>query len=68
MEWGFGEIKSIFGFLDFDKEHKIMKNAVGKYFVVAALLFNLRVCLYRNKTSLHFDCPPPSVYEYVNHQ
>ena len=64
VEWLFGEIKTFFKFVDFKSQQKIGLNAVGKVYVVCALLQNARACMYGNKVSEYFDIEPPTLQEY----
>ena len=54
VEWLFGDILNYFKFLDFKKNLKIGLNAVGKMYIVCALLNNARSCLYGLQTSNYF--------------
>ena len=65
VEWIFGDIINYFKFLDFKKNLKIELSAVGKMYIVCALLHNVRCCLYRNNTSKQFDCEPPRIEDYL---
>ena len=58
VEWLFGDILNYFKFLDFKKNLKIGLNAVGKMYIVCALLNNARSCLYGLQTSNYFGNPP----------
>ena len=64
VEWLFGDISSWFAFLDFKKNLKLNLSAVGKMYLVCALLTNARTCLYGNLTSDYFGCEPPILEEY----
>lgn len=64
VEWVFKEIINYFKFLDFKKNLKIELSAVGKTYIVCALLTNARTCLYRGQTSDFFRVDPPSLEEY----
>ncbi|XP_046840374.1 uncharacterized protein LOC124434526 [Xenia sp. Carnegie-2017] len=46
VEWLFGDIVNYFKFLDFKKNLKVHLSAVGKMYVVCALIENARACLY----------------------
>ena len=46
VEWAFGDITNFFAFLDFKKNLKICLSAVGKMYLMCALLTNARTCLY----------------------
>ena len=54
VEWLFGDMINWFAFLDFKKKHKIYLSAVGKMYLVCALLTNARTCMYGKHTSEYF--------------
>ena len=64
VEWIFGDIVNYFKFLDFKKNLKIGLSAVGKMYIIAALLHNARAILYGTTTSKYFDIEPPTLQEY----
>ena len=64
VEWLFGNITNYFTFIDFKKQMKINLSAVGKMYVVCALLENAHTCLYGNLVSEKFDLQPPSLQEF----
>ncbi|XP_065065311.1 uncharacterized protein LOC135691389 [Rhopilema esculentum] len=64
VEWVFGDIVNYFKFTDFKKDLKIGLSAVGKIYMVCALLRNGLTCLYGNNTSKFFDVDPPTIEEY----
>ena len=64
VEWMFGNITNFFKFVDFKKQLKVGLSAVGKIYVVSALLENARTCLYENIVSQFFNIPPPTLQEY----
>ena len=55
-----------FSFLDFKKNLKIELSAVGKMYIVCALLTNARTCLYLTSTSTFFNLGTPSLQEYFS--
>ena len=65
VEWIFGDIVNYFKFLDFKKNLKLELSAVGKMYIVCALLHNVRTCLYNNTTSTFFGIDPPDVQSYL---
>ena len=65
VEWIFGDIITCFKFLDFRKNLKIGLSPVRKMYIVCALLYTERACLYGNTTSTYFDCESPTVEEYL---
>ena len=64
VEWVFGDIINYFKFLDFKKNLKIGLSAVGKMYIICALLHNARCCLYGSETSNYFQCEPPLIETY----
>ena len=64
VEWVFGDVVNYVKFTDFKKNLKIGLSAVGKIYIVCALLRNALTCLYGNNTSAFFDVKPPTLEEY----
>ena len=62
--WVFGDVLNYFRFVDFKNSQKIGLSAVGKIYVVCALLQNALTCLYGNNPSKFFNVQPPTVEEY----
>ena len=65
VEWVFRDIVNFFKFIDFKKNLKVRLSAVGKMYMVCALLQNCRTCLYGNIASGYFDCDPPDINTYL---
>ena len=68
VEWIFGDITNYFKFLDFKRNLKLRLNAVGKVYIVCALMYNSRTCLYSNTTSEYFGVKPPTIFEYLSQE
>ncbi|CAH3028735.1 unnamed protein product [Porites evermanni] len=66
VEWIFGDIVNYFKFLDFKKNLKISLSAVGKMYVVCAILRNALTCMYTNSTSEYFALDPPTIEDYFS--
>ena len=66
VEWLFKEILTYFAFVDFKKNLKKGLSAIGKMYVVCALLTNAGTCLYKSQTSNFFGVEPPMLEEYFN--
>ena len=64
MEWVFGDVENYFKFTDFKKNLRIGLSAVGKIYIVCALLRNGLTCLYGNSTSTFFGVHLPTLEEY----
>ena len=66
VEWLFGDIVRSFKFLDFKNNLKIGLSAIGKMYVVCALIRNALTCLYGNQTSDYFGIHPPTIQQYLS--
>ena len=66
VEWLFGDIVRSFKFLDFKNNLKIGLSAIGKMYVVCALIRNALTCLYGNQTSDYFGIDPPTIQQYFS--
>ena len=66
VEWLFGDIINFFKFVDSKKTQKISLSAVGKMYIVCAILRNAMTCLYGNFTSEFFEFDPPTLQDYVS--
>ena len=64
-EWGFGRIKLLWAYLDFENGQKIYLNDVKKYWPVAQILTNCHACCYANQVSDYFEMKPPLLKDYV---
>ena len=64
VEWVFGDVVKYFTFTDFKKNLKLGQSAVGKIYIVCALLRNALTCLYGNNTAAFFELRPPALEEY----
>ena len=64
VEWIFGDIINYFKFVDFKKNLKVQLSAVGKMYIVCALLHNARCCLHGLMTSQYYGVNPPNISEY----
>lgn len=66
VEWFFGMMKQTWSFIDWQKKHKILLSPVAKFVKISVLLVNCHTCIRGgNQISDFFDCPPPSLYEYL---
>ena len=61
VKWIFGDILDYFEFLDFKKGLKLQLSAVGKVYIVCALMHNARTCMYGNETASYFDLKPVAI-------
>ena len=65
VEWLFGDISTYFKFIDFETILKIGMSAVGKQYIVCALMRNAQTCLYGNNTSNYFQLDPANLDIYI---
>ena len=63
VEWLFGDIVNYSKFLDFKKNFKISLSAVGKMYILAAILPNALTCMYGNSTAEYFASNPPTIHD-----
>ena len=61
VEWGFSYINKYWSFLNFQSGLKVFKSPIGKYYIIATFLSNLRTCYYGNQTMSFFDCANDSL-------
>jgi len=66
VEWGYKEVKQTFTSLDFKRKLKVREGPVALVYRCAALLWNVRTCLYGNQTATFFRCDPPDLERYLN--
>jgi hypothetical protein len=66
VEWGFGELTSLFPYLDFSKNLKALLQPVGLYYLIGILLCNAHTCLHVPKIPRYFNCHPPTLEEYFS--
>ena len=66
VEWGFRVINQTWASLGRKDFQKIRKTKVGNWYLLAVILTNVRTCVNGvNQISAYFDCPPPSLPEYL---
>ena len=65
VEWMFKEVKQYWSTVDFKRKMKTGELPAGQLYMAAMLLTNIRSCLYPNSISQYFDCPPPSLEDYL---
>ncbi|KDN35135.1 hypothetical protein RSAG8_11823, partial [Rhizoctonia solani AG-8 WAC10335] len=65
VEWGFGNVANNFAYIDYDKGLKLGLHPVGQLYLLSILFTNIRACLYSNEISHKFQCPPPTIDDYL---
>ena len=65
VEWTFGNVIKLFAFVDYKKNHKLLLQPIGKYYIVASFLTNCHSCFYGNQTSQYFNIDPPNLNVYL---
>jgi hypothetical protein len=66
VEWMFKEVNSVFKFLNFSQNQKVLLSPCGLFYMVAILLTNAHTILHEPQTSQYFRCTPPSLREYFH--
>ncbi|KAF7371924.1 hypothetical protein MVEN_00050100 [Mycena venus] len=66
VEWMFKEVNTVFKFLNFSDNQKILLLPCGLYYLVAVLLTNAHTILCPSQNSKYFHCDPPSLREYFH--
>jgi hypothetical protein len=66
VEWPYGWVTSVWAYVDFKKQMVLGQRPIGRYYVVACIMTNVRSCLYGNQASSYFECPRPSLNDYLN--
>jgi hypothetical protein len=66
IEWMFKEVDSVFKFLNFSDNQRVLVSPCGLFYLVAILLTNAHTILHRPQTSQYFWCPPPSLDGYFH--
>ena len=66
VEWLFGSICNYFALIDMKKQQKVNLSAIGKIYIVSALLQNAHTCSYGNIVSNFFELSPPTLEQYIS--
>ena len=66
VEWGFGKITSLWGFLDHPKNLKVFLQPIATMYRVMGFLTNCHTTLYGSETTEHFECRPPTLKAYLS--
>jgi hypothetical protein len=61
IEWHYGHLASLFPFLDYKRNKKLLENPCELLYFAASLLRNCHCSLYGNQTSSYFKCQPPTL-------
>ncbi|KAG0130767.1 hypothetical protein HOY82DRAFT_452617, partial [Tuber indicum] len=60
-----GKLVSLFPLIDYSKKHKVGLSLVISRIFSAIPPTNIHTCYYGPEMSTYFECPPPSVFEYL---
>jgi len=66
IEWDYGDVGRYWNLVDYKKVLKMRQMRVDEMFLVAMILRNAYVTVSANNTAEYFDCPPPSLEEWVS--
>jgi len=64
-EWGIGRIKTLWSYLEFKRNLRVLSMPLSMMFLFSVHLGNIHSCLYGNQTAQFFDCPELSLAEYL---
>jgi hypothetical protein len=65
FEWSFGQCEQLWLYMSFSHNLKIKSMPLRELYFCKAFLRNCYNCMYHSATSKFFDCPPPSLQEYL---
>ena len=65
-EWDFGGVTSTHKFINVPFSRKLLESAVSKQYILAAFLYNCKVCLAGSSCSYHFGLEPPTLRDYLS--
>jgi hypothetical protein len=66
VEWSFGNVLSLWAFLDFRKNLKLGLSPIGSFYKLGVFLTNCHTCLRRgNIVSSKFGLEPPTLQQYL---
>lgn len=67
VEWGFQKITSLFAYIDFKKNQKLLLTDIEHYYKCAVILTNCHTCLYGSQTSDYFNVQSPNLETYLQY-
>jgi len=67
VEWSFGELLKIFPFLNIIDKMKLALSPIGRWYRVGAFFHNLHLCCYGGVSNSYFNCPPPTMSQYLGY-
>lgn len=65
VEWGFQKIVSLFAFVDFKKNQKLLLSDIETFYKCVVLLTNCHTCLYGSQTGEYFNIMAPALENYI---
>ena len=65
IEHSYGESSQLFPYLNYHEKLKLANQPLGAIYFTKLLFRNMYNCLYHNNTSKRFNCPPPTLEEYM---
>ena len=67
VEWGFGKNEGLWPCIDFEKQWRMQRQAVGKELEFEVYMFwtNCHSCAYGSETASYFSCQAPELDEYL---
>lgn len=65
VEGGFGKVVNTFRKHSFTPVQKPKLSRIAVWYLVSVILMNCQVCMHESEAAGHFNCPPPTVEEYL---
>lgn len=66
VEWAFKDLKKYFTHVDSSRKMVLQKVPVAKWYLVSAVLWNFRACMYGSQSATFFNCSAPSFEDYIS--
>lgn len=64
LQWMFMELKSHWNMIDFPRKIHVLRLPAESFYMAAMVMSNFRNCMYRNQTSLYFNCKPLTIHQF----
>lgn len=67
VEWGFAQVIQLFPFLNCLNKQKLGLSPITTWYRSSCILFNIHKCCYGGQTNDFFECPPPTLRQYLGY-
>lgn len=66
VEWSFHKVHQLWPAIGSFTMNRILRQSVGSWYLIAALLTNCHTCLHGSETGDYFECLPLTLAEYLD--